>query len=67
MRIKTEKKYIITIVKKRRCIMEKNFCIECDVKSCRHNVEGKNCQLGSIKVTCGCGDQCTCCGDYQQK
>ncbi|MBQ7348927.1 MAG: DUF1540 domain-containing protein [Clostridia bacterium] len=46
--------------------MEKNFCIKCDVKKCRHNSDGSNCELGSIKVTCGCHD-CTCCADYQEK
>ena len=47
-------------------IMEKNFCIKCDVTKCRYNADGVNCGLGSIKVTCGC-DSCTCCGDYVEK
>lgn len=47
--------------------MEKNFCIKCDVKSCRYNYEGTNCELGSIKVTNCCGEQCTCCGDYAER
>ena len=44
--------------------MEKNYCIRCDVESCKHNAEGCCCELDSIKVTHGCGEQCTCCGDY---
>ena len=48
-------------------IMEKNYCINCDVKKCVHNADGKNCALSSIKVTCGCGESCTCCGDYCEK
>ena len=47
--------------------MEKNYCIRCDVEKCKHNVDGANCQLSSIMVTCGCGEQCTCCGDYAEK
>ena len=47
--------------------MEKNYCIKCDVTECRHNAEGKNCALSSIKVTCGCGDQCTCCQDFSSR
>lgn len=44
----------------------KNYCIKCDVQKCRHN-DGCNCQLDSIKVTCGCGEQCTCCDSYDEK
>ncbi|MBE7087401.1 MAG: DUF1540 domain-containing protein [Clostridiales bacterium] len=47
--------------------MNRNFSIKCDVTGCRHNLEGCNCQLESIKVTCGCGDSCTCCNDYVAK
>ncbi|MBQ3219342.1 MAG: DUF1540 domain-containing protein [Clostridia bacterium] len=47
--------------------MEKNYQIKCDVTKCRHNCMGTNCQLDSIKVTCGRGDACTCCGDYSEK
>lgn len=47
--------------------MQSNYKIKCDVTKCRHNCRGENCQLDSIKVTCGCGDSCTCCGDYAEK
>ena len=47
--------------------MDKNHCIECDVSRCKHNADGSNCRLDSIKVTCGCGEQCTCCGDFEEK
>ncbi len=47
--------------------MEMNCCIKCDVQKCKHNVAGTNCNLQSIKVTCGCGDACTCCGDYSER
>ena len=47
--------------------MNKNHSIKCDVRTCRHNAEGCNCQLDRIKVTCGCGDDCTCCGSYDEK
>lgn len=47
--------------------MNKNHSIKCDVKSCAHNAEGCNCCLESIKVTCGCGDNETCCGDYTEE
>ncbi|MBE7083453.1 MAG: DUF1540 domain-containing protein [Clostridiales bacterium] len=47
--------------------MEKNYCIKCDVTGCKHNSTGEYCQLSSIKVTCGCGDACTCCGNYSEK
>ncbi|MBQ3116624.1 MAG: DUF1540 domain-containing protein [Clostridia bacterium] len=47
--------------------MEKNNCIRCDVTKCKHNADGHNCALHSIKVTCCCGEQCTCCGDYQER
>lgn len=45
----------------------KNNSIRCDVENCRHNADGCNCGLDSIKVTCGCGENCTCCGDYAEK
>ncbi len=47
--------------------MKGNCSIRCDVTQCRHNVEGSNCKLDSIMVTCGCGEQCTCCGNYSEK
>lgn len=47
--------------------MEKNYCIKCDVTECKHNAHGDFCALSSIKVTCGCGDSCTCCDSYSVK
>ena len=47
--------------------MIKNESIKCDVTKCRHNLNGCNCVLSSIKVTCCTGGSCTCCGDYQEK
>ncbi len=47
--------------------MFKNNSIKCDVTKCKHNCEGSSCCLSSIKVTCGCGDSCTCCGDFSEK
>ena len=47
--------------------MNKNYCIKCDVKKCRHNYDGCCCELDSIKVTHGCGEQNTCCDDYAEK
>ena len=44
----------------------KNYAIKCDVTKCRHNSDGLNCALESIKVTCGCGESCTCCGNYSE-
>ncbi len=44
-----------------------NQRIKCDVCSCKHNERGENCALESIKVTCGCGKDCTCCGDFCEK
>lgn len=46
--------------------MNKNYSIKCDVTKCKHNAEGCNCQLDTIKVTCGC-DNCTCCGSFSEK
>ena len=46
--------------------MYKNQAIKCDVEKCKHNTEGLNCRLDSIKVTCG-GAGCTCCQDYAEK
>ena len=46
--------------------MEKNHGVTCDVKNCKHNEKGCNCKLGKIKVTCGCGKDCTCCGSYEE-
>ena len=46
--------------------MSRNYSIRCDVTKCKHNAQGCNCALDSIKVTCGCqGD--TCCGDFSEK
>ena len=47
--------------------MHQNNAICCDVTKCRHNNGVRNCTLESIKVTCCCGEQCTCCGDYEEK
>ncbi len=47
--------------------MRKNEAIKCEVTKCRHNLNGCNCKLSSIKVKCGCGEQCTCCGDYSEE
>ncbi|MBQ7348962.1 MAG: DUF1540 domain-containing protein [Clostridia bacterium] len=46
--------------------MYRNDSIRCDVEKCKHNTDGCNCCLDSIKVTCGNGS-CTCCGDYCEK
>lgn len=45
----------------------KNSSIRCDVTKCMHNDEGSNCRLDSIKVTCGCDGNCTCCGSYSER
>ena len=56
------------IIGLRRLKMEKNYCIRCDVTKCRHNADGANCGLSSIKVGCGCSnEQCTCCEDYAER
>lgn len=47
--------------------MEKNRSIKCDVSKCMHNVQGENCNLETIKVTCGCDGVCTCCGDFVER
>lgn len=44
-----------------------NSSIKCDVKKCKHNQDGLACKLDSIKVTCGCGKNCTCCEEYSEK
>ena len=44
-----------------------NQKIKCDVCACKHNERGENCSLESIKVTCGCDKDCTCCGDFCEK
>lgn len=44
--------------------MHKNQNIKCDVTNCKHNCQGKNCELDSIKVTCGCGMANTCCDSF---
>ncbi len=43
-----------------------NQTIKCDVEKCKHNSDGLNCRLQSIKVTCS-GGSCTCCGDYSEE
>ena len=55
------------IIFSKESVMYKNSCIKCDVEKCKHNADGSNCALNSIKITCGCGDGCTCCGDYSEK
>ncbi|MBR5192249.1 MAG: DUF1540 domain-containing protein [Clostridia bacterium] len=45
----------------------KNYSIKCDVTKCQHNADGCNCNLDTIKVTCCCGEQCTCCGSYHER
>ena len=50
--------------------MKKNYSIKCDVTSCKHNSDGRNCELEQIKVTCSCDKDtcnCTCCGDFLEK
>ena len=52
--------------------MNKNFGVCCDVKQCRHNMDGCNCSLDKIKVTCDCTcdtcePECTCCGSYEER
>ncbi len=46
--------------------MNRNYSIKCDVTKCRHNAEGCNCQLQSVKITCG-EMGCTCCDDYSER
>ena len=46
--------------------MYKKSNIKCDVRNCKHNCQGENCELQSITVTCGCQGSCTCCGDFQE-
>ncbi|MBP5308969.1 MAG: DUF1540 domain-containing protein [Clostridia bacterium] len=40
-----------------------NENIRCDVNSCKHNCEGKNCSLAQVRITTDCTD-CTCCDSY---
>ena len=40
-----------------------NENIRCDVNSCRHNCNGKNCSLAQVRITTDCTD-CTCCDSY---
>ncbi len=47
--------------------MNSNNSIKCDVTKCRHNYKGCNCQLDSIRITCGCADNQTCCDSYSEK
>ena len=46
--------------------MDKNYCIKCDVTRCKHNVEGCNCCLDAVNITCG-NESCTICDDYSEK
>lgn len=41
--------------------------ILCDVHKCKHNANGCRCSLEQVKITCGCGVNCTCCGSYSEK
>ncbi len=45
--------------------MNDNHVIKCDVRKCQHNREGKDCELGTIKITCS-EKGCTCCGDFDE-
>ncbi|MBQ9514056.1 MAG: DUF1540 domain-containing protein [Clostridia bacterium] len=47
--------------------MKKNSSVKCDVKKCCHNLQGCDCELKTIKVSCGKGTSCTCCEDYEEK
>ena len=49
--------------------MSKNFGVCCDVKKCKHNQDGCNCNLDKIRVTCTCcgEDGCTCCDSYEER
>lgn len=47
--------------------MDKNFGVCCDVKACKHNSDGLACNLKKIRVTCGCGEDCTCCQSFEEK
>ena len=45
---------------------ENNHSILCDVRLCRHNVDGCNCSLDAVKITTDCTD-CTCCDSFNAK
>ena len=47
-------------------MQNKNENIKCDVCDCEHNYHGKNCSLGTVKITCS-KKGCTCCGDFTEK
>ena len=47
-------------------MQNKNENIKCDVCECEDNFHGKNCSLGTVKITCG-KEGCTCCDDYKNK
>ena len=47
-------------------MQKKNDSIKCDVCECEHNYHGKNCSLGTVKITCS-QKGCTCCGDFNEK
>ena len=42
---------------------ELNASIRCDVRNCKHNVNGCNCCLNSVKISTDCTD-CTCCESF---
>ena len=44
-----------------------NRDIACNVNTCKHNYQGCNCKLNTIKVGCSCGDTCTCCESYDEE
>lgn len=45
-----------------------NYDIACDVSTCKHNYQGCNCTLESIKVGCTCSQgNCTCCDSFSEK
>ena len=47
--------------------MRKNRFIKCDVRNCKHNLNGCNCSLDKVSITCGCGESCTRCNDYSDQ
>ena len=47
--------------------MKANESIKCDVKKCKYNYQGCNCELKQIKVTSKSKDSCTCCDDFIEK
>ncbi|MBO4572313.1 MAG: DUF1540 domain-containing protein [Clostridia bacterium] len=43
-----------------------NNSVNCDVCTCKHNVNGYGCCLNKIKITKDCTD-CTCCDSFSAK